>query len=124
MLIDGNDVDVVYETAQRALEQARRGGGPSLIEAETYRHGGHSRADPGKYRPDDEVKEWLGKDPLPRYRKRLLDLGLPEDALAAIESESQAAVDKATDEARNAPPPNLSLASKDVWADGGAEWRN
>ena len=75
VLIDGNDVDVVYRTAQRALDLARKGGGPSLIEAETYRHGGHSRADPGKYRPDDEVKAWLAKDPLPRYRARLLELG-------------------------------------------------
>ena len=65
ILIDGNDVDVVYRTAQRALDLARRGGGPSLIEAETYRHGGHSRADPGKYRPEEEVKEWLGQRPDP-----------------------------------------------------------
>ncbi|HEX7081823.1 MAG TPA: thiamine pyrophosphate-dependent dehydrogenase E1 component subunit alpha [Gammaproteobacteria bacterium] len=124
VLIDGNDVDVVYETAQRALDLARRGGGPSLIEAETYRHGGHSRADPGKYRPDDEVKEWLSKDPIPRYRKRLTDLGIPEDALAKIEAETQAAIDKATEEAKNAPPPDESIAYKDVWADGGSAWRN
>src|SRR5512134_2658081 len=76
VLIDGNDVDVVYRTAQRALELARKGGGPSLIEAETYRHGGHSRADPGKYRPDEDVKAWLAKDPLPRYKSRLLEAGI------------------------------------------------
>ena len=75
VLIDGNDVDVVYRTAQRALDLARKGGGPSLIEAETYRHGGHSRADPGKYRPDEEVQAWLAKDPIPRYRARLLAAG-------------------------------------------------
>jgi acetoin:2,6-dichlorophenolindophenol oxidoreductase subunit alpha len=124
VLIDGNDVDVVYSTAQRALDLARRGGGPSLIEAETYRHGGHSRADPGKYRPDEEVKEWLGKDPIPRYRKRLLDLGITEKTLEGIEAETQALVDKATEEARNAPPPDESIALIDVWADGGSAWRN
>jgi acetoin:2,6-dichlorophenolindophenol oxidoreductase subunit alpha len=124
VLIDGNDVDVVYKTAQRALDVARRGGGPSLIEAETYRHGGHSRADPGKYRPDDEVKEWLAKDPIPMYRERLLRLGVEPGALEAIESETNALVDKATEEARNAPPPDLSIAEIDVWADGGAAWRN
>ncbi len=124
ILIDGNDVDVVYETAARALDVARRGGGPSLIEAETYRHGGHSRADPGKYRPDDEVKEWLAKDPIPRYRKRLLDLGIGEDALGAIEAEAQKKIDQATEEARNAPPPDERIAFEDVWADGGAAWRN
>jgi TPP-dependent pyruvate/acetoin dehydrogenase alpha subunit len=124
VLIDGNDVDVVYRTALRALEQARRGGGPSLIEAETYRHGGHSRADPGKYRPDEEVKAWLGKDPIPRYRARLLQLGVAEDQLTRLEEQTQAAVDEATEEARNAPPPDVSIAEIDVWADGGAEWRN
>ncbi len=124
VLIDGNDVDVVYRTAVRAFEQARRGGGPSLIEAETYRHGGHSRADPGKYRPDEEVKEWLGKDPIPRYRAKLVQAGIPEDTLKKLEAESLAAIDKATEEARNAPPPDVSIADIDVWADGGVAWRN
>ncbi len=58
-----------------ALDRARSGGGPSLIEALTYRHGGHSRADPGKYRPQAEVDEWLARDPIPMYRRRLLDAG-------------------------------------------------
>jgi pyruvate dehydrogenase E1 component alpha subunit len=124
VLIDGNDVDVVYRTALRALEQARRGGGPSLIEAETYRHGGHSRADPGKYRPDEEVKAWLAKDPIPRYRARLLQLGIGENVLTKLENEAQAAIDKATEEARNAPPPDPSIANIDLWADGGTAWRN
>jgi len=124
VLIDGNDVDVVYRTAQRALDLARKGGGPSLIEAETYRHGGHSRADPGKYRPDDEVKAWLAKDPLPRYRGRLLELGIAVSDIEKIETETNAEIDRATETARNAPPPPLELADKDVWADGGSSWRN
>ena len=124
ILIDGNDVDVVYTTALRALDAARRGGGPSLIEAETYRHGGHSRADPGKYRPEDEVKEWLAKDPIPRYRQRLLDLGIDEETLVSIEAEAQRKVDEATEEARRAPPSDERIAFENVWADGGAAWRN
>ena len=124
VLIDGNDVETVYKTALRALDVARRGGGPSLIEAETYRHGGHSRADPGKYRPDAEVKEWLGKDPIARYRKRLLEHSFEEAELLAIETETQAKIDRATEEARNAPPPDVGIAGIDVWADGGAAWRN
>jgi TPP-dependent pyruvate/acetoin dehydrogenase alpha subunit len=124
ILIDGNDVDTVYETAQRALAQARRGGGPSLIEALTYRHGGHSRADPGKYRPDEEVQEWLNKDPIPMYRARLLKLGIDEAALEAIEKETEAMVDEATETARNSPPPPEEIAHIDVWADGSASWRN
>jgi TPP-dependent pyruvate/acetoin dehydrogenase alpha subunit len=124
VLIDGNDADDVYQTAVRAIDVARRGGGPSLIEAKTYRHGGHSRADPGKYRPDEEVQEWLAKDPLPRYRDRLLGLGIDESTLAGIEAEADAMVDAATEEAKNAPPPDLGIAEIDVWADGGAAWRN
>ncbi|HEY5623077.1 MAG TPA: thiamine pyrophosphate-dependent dehydrogenase E1 component subunit alpha [Gammaproteobacteria bacterium] len=124
ILIDGNDVDVVYETAQRALAQARRGGGPSLIEALTYRHGGHSRADPGKYRPDEEVQEWLNKDPLPMYRNRLLKLGIEEARLETIEKETDAMIDEATETARNSPPPPEEIAYIDVWADGSASWRN
>jgi pyruvate dehydrogenase E1 component alpha subunit len=124
ILIDGNDVDVVYETALRALAQARRGGGPSLIEALTYRHGGHSRADPGKYRPDEEVAEWMKKDPLPTYRERLLKLGLEEADLEAIEAETEAMVDEATETARNSSPPPEEIAHRDLWADGSASWRN
>jgi pyruvate dehydrogenase E1 component alpha subunit len=124
ILIDGNDVETVYKTAERAIDFARRGGGPSLIEAETYRHGGHSRADPGKYRPDEEVKAWLAKDPLPNYRTRLLGLGFEEAQLKAIETETDALIDAATEEAKAAPPPDVSIAEIDVWADGGSAWRN
>jgi TPP-dependent pyruvate/acetoin dehydrogenase alpha subunit len=124
IIVDGNDVDVVYKTAIRALEVARRGGGPSLIEAQTYRHGGHSRADPGKYRPDEEVQQWLGKDPIPAYRQRMLELGIPDAEIERIEADADTKIDAAVEEAKNAPPPDLSLADKDVWADGGAAWRN
>jgi pyruvate dehydrogenase E1 component alpha subunit len=124
VLIDGNDVEMVYRTAQRALEVARRGGGPSLIEALTYRHGGHSRADPGKYRPDEEVKAWKARDPIPMYRDKLLRFGLDEQKIKAIEAEADRAIDAAVEVAKNAPPPDLSLAMKDVFADGGAAWRN
>ncbi len=124
IVIDGNDVDAVYEAACAALEKARRGEGPTLIEAQTYRHGGHSRADPGKYRPDKELKAWLKRDPIPMYRKRLIDLGIPETDLESVESETDAAIDQATEEARNSPPPPVDIAHIDVWADGSATWRN
>lgn len=124
VLIDGNDVDVVYETACRTMEKARNGGGPSLVEAQTYRHGGHSRADPAKYRPEDEVAAWLKRDPLPAYRARLLELGIEEASLGSIESETQAAVDRATDEARQSPPSSVEITTRDLWASGGSEWRN
>ena len=124
IIVDGNDADAVYEVAAAAIARARAGEGPSMIEAETYRHGGHSRADPGKYRPDAEVAEWLAKDPLPRYRARLLEAGASEEQLAAIEAEVAAQVDLATEEAKAGATPGEDLLMKDVWADGGSSWRN
>lgn len=125
ILIDGNDVDVVYATAVAALEKARQNKGPSLIEAQTYRHGGHSRADPGKYRPAEEVALWKEqRDPITIYRARLLALGGAEEELVAIETQTQTLVDRATQEASSSPPPPLEIAMTDVWADGSAAWRN
>jgi acetoin:2,6-dichlorophenolindophenol oxidoreductase subunit alpha len=124
IVVDGNDVEAVYDTAKRAIDKARAGQGPSLIEADTYRHGGHSRADPGKYRPKEEVAEWLKKDPIPRYRQVLLDRGVDEPTLAEIEKTAREAVDRATEEAKAGPEPRLELASTNVWADGGHSWRN
>lgn len=123
VLVDGNDADATYAAASAAISRAREGVGPSLVEAETYRHGGHSRADPGKYRPDEEVEAWLARDPIPRYRARLLEAGADESALARIDEAAQAAVDIAAKEAEASPPPDLSLVETDVWADGGSSWR-
>jgi pyruvate dehydrogenase E1 component alpha subunit len=124
IVVDGNDADAVYDVASVALRRARAGDGPSMIEAMTYRHGGHSRADPAKYRPDDEVAEWLAKDPIPRYRSRLLDEGASEEQLSEIEAEVAAQVDLATEEAKAGAVPGEDLLMKDVWADGGSSWRN
>jgi pyruvate dehydrogenase E1 component alpha subunit len=124
IIVDGNDADAVYEVTAAAMARARAGEGPSMIEAKTYRHGGHSRADPGKYRPDEELAEWLLKDPIPMYRSRLLSEGAREDDLLSIEAEVDAEVDAATEEAKAGDVPGEDLLLKDVWADGGASWRN
>jgi pyruvate dehydrogenase E1 component alpha subunit len=124
IIVDGNDVEAVFDVASAAIARARAGDGPSLIEAKTYRHGGHSRADPGKYRPDSEVTEWLAKDPIPRYRARLLELGVSEDEIETIEVNVDAEVDRATEEAKLGEVPGGELLMKDVWADGGSSWRN
>ena len=124
VLIDGNDADEVYLAAGRALDRARSGEGPSLIEAVTYRHGGHSRADPGKYRPSDEVEAWKAYDPLDVYRDRLIRLGVAADELLGIDAEVLAAVDTATQEAIAGDLPSPESAFTDLWADGGWSWRN
>jgi acetoin:2,6-dichlorophenolindophenol oxidoreductase subunit alpha len=124
IIADGNDADAMYEVARRTVDGARGGGGPSLVEAKTYRQGGHSRADPGKYRPDDEVREWLARDPIPMFRRRLLDAGVDAASLDEIDRAAQAAVDRATEAARTASPPDPSSLETEVWADGGSAWRN
>lgn len=124
IIVDGNDPDAVHLEALRALERARSGEGPSLIECLTYRHGGHSRADPGDYRPKEQVEEWLARDPMPMYRQRLLDEGVDASVLDDIEAAAMAEVDVATEAARNGPVPAIESAYTDVWADGGWAWRN
>ncbi len=124
VVVDGNDADAVYRTAVKYMNRARKGGGPALIEAMTYRHSGHSRADPAKYRPDGELEKWLERDPLKIYRERLLGLGLVEATLKDIEAEVMRKVDEATATAKASPPPSIAAIEKDVWADGGVAWRN
>jgi acetoin:2,6-dichlorophenolindophenol oxidoreductase subunit alpha len=124
IVVDGNDPDAVYDVAVRTLGRAREGAGPALIEAVTYRHGGHSRADPAKYRPADEVERWLARDPVPAYRTRLLESGVDEAELAAIEKAAMADVELATEEAKAGAPPSPDLVERDVWADGGSAWHN
>jgi len=124
LIVDGNDADAVYTMARYTIERARRGEGPSLVEAKTYRHKGHSRADPGKYRPDEEVAAWLARDPIVLYRKRLLEEGFDPAALDEIDREAAAEIEAATEETRNAPPPDPATLMTELWANGGSEWRN
>jgi len=124
IVVDGNDADAVYKVASDALAKARAGGGPSLIEAMTYRHSGHSRADPGKYRPEGELEKWLLRDPVVTYRERLLTLGINEPTLKDMEAAAMGKVDRATGIAKVSPVPSVDDIEKNVWADGGSAWRN
>src|SRR3954464_11405393 len=124
IVIDGNDADEVYTTAAKFMTRAREGGGPALIEAMTYRHSGHSRADPAKYRPEGELEKWKKRDPIIIYRSRLLKLGIAEATLKDMEAEAMSKVDQATETAKGSPLPSLDDIEKNVWADGGAAWRN
>jgi pyruvate dehydrogenase E1 component alpha subunit len=124
IVVDGNDVDAVYAVAAGTIERARSGDGPSLVEAVTYRHGGHSRADPGAYRPVDEVEAWKARDPIPTYRAKLEAAGVASANLDAIEADAAAKVAAAEAEAREAPEPSPDAIETQVWADGGSAWRN
>ncbi len=124
IVIDGNDVEAVHAEARRVIERARAGDGPSLVEALTYRHGGHSRADPGKYRPEDEVRTWLARDPIPLLRAALATAGVDEARLDEIDAEVRAAVAAGEAEARSGPEPSPESIETQVWADGGSAWRS
>jgi TPP-dependent pyruvate/acetoin dehydrogenase alpha subunit len=110
--VDGNDVLAVREAAREAVARAREGGGPTFLECRTYRHKGHSRVDPGKYRPKEEVDAWLARDPLPRLAE-LLEPGLAERIGEAVEQE----VEEALEDARAAAfpdPRRLARATKEA----------
>ncbi|MFI2629404.1 thiamine pyrophosphate-dependent dehydrogenase E1 component subunit alpha [Streptomyces collinus] len=122
-VVDGNDVVAVEEAVGRLARRARAGDGPAVLEAETYRHFGHSRADPAAYRPAEEVERWLKHDPLDLARGRLAELGVGEETVAGADERARAVVERAVEAAKAAPPPDPREALTDVWADGGAAWR-
>jgi pyruvate dehydrogenase E1 component alpha subunit len=94
-----------------------------VLEARTYRHFGHSRTDPAKYRPADEVEQWLQRDPLVVAQGRLASAGVSPEAVTAAADRAAAAVAAAVAEAKAAPLPDPQAAFTDVWADGGSVWR-
>ncbi|MDO0910083.1 thiamine pyrophosphate-dependent dehydrogenase E1 component subunit alpha [Streptomyces sp. DT2A-34] len=122
-VVDGNDVVAVQEVVARLAGRARAGGGPALLEAETYRHFGHSRADPATYRPAEEVERWLKHDPLDLARGRLVELGVAPETITEADERASTVVREAVEVAKAAPPPDPREALTDVWADGGAAWR-
>lgn len=88
LVVDGNDLEAVYWAVHDAAERARGGEGPTLLECKTYRQRGHSRSDPGTYRPPDEVKRWLERDPIRLLRSRLIAGGHLTEAEADLLDES------------------------------------
>ncbi len=125
IVIDGNDADEVYRTAQTAFAKARAGDGPTLVECLTYRHSGHSRADPGKYRPPGELDDWKkNRDPIKIYRQRLLEFGIPESVIQEIDDKVMRQVDEATEFCKASPAPPEEILTTDVYANGGWAWRN
>jgi TPP-dependent pyruvate/acetoin dehydrogenase alpha subunit len=105
-VVDGNDLWAVRDAAVQAVGRARSGSGPTLLECQTYRHHGHSKADPARYRPREEVERWLARDPLTTARTRLLELGVAEPAIAEVEEATRARMDRAVEAALAAPYPD------------------
>jgi len=106
IVVDGNDVLAVYDTAREAVARARNGQGPTLIECMTYRQCGHSRSDPRTYRARDEEDEWKQYDPIPRYRNWLVDQGKAGAAeLSHVESDVEQIIQDAIAFAEASPEP-------------------
>jgi len=116
-IVDGNDVEAVYAATVEAAERARRGEGPTFIECKTYRKMGHSRFDPGTYRPREEVEEWLRRDPIERLKGKLLKESVVTEAeFEALDKDVQARVEAAIAFATQAPLPAPEEALEDVYA--------
>jgi pyruvate dehydrogenase E1 component alpha subunit/2-oxoisovalerate dehydrogenase E1 component alpha subunit len=115
-IVDGNDVLAVYEATRRAVDRARAGGGPSLVEAKTFRMKGHAEHDDAGYVPREQVERWAKRDPIERFERHLLGAGVGEGLATAAElAEVVAAIDRRLDEevdtalASPLPPPERAL---------------
>lgn len=117
LAIDGNDVVAVYETCKEAVDRARAGMGPTLIECKTYRWRAHFEGEPDTYRPPEEVKAWIAREPIAPYHRSLIEQGVLSEAEAEqIEAGIVAELDQAVEYARQSPLPEAESALADLWA--------
>jgi TPP-dependent pyruvate/acetoin dehydrogenase alpha subunit len=118
-VVDGMDVLAVHQAALEAVERARQGKGPTLLECKTYRYSGHSRGDPGGYRSRQEVEQWRGRDPIPKMRDLLIkEYGLIEAEVEALDKACQLEVEEAVEFAINSPEPPREEMYKHIYAEG------
>lgn len=118
IIVDGNDVNAVYDAAGEAIERARRGEGPTFIECKTYRWRGHFEGEPETYRPKEEIKEWKAKDPIKKYENYLIENGLAdEEKFKEIEAKVKQEVSDALKFAEESPFPEIHSALEDVYTD-------
>ncbi|HYI13542.1 MAG TPA: thiamine pyrophosphate-dependent dehydrogenase E1 component subunit alpha [Thermoanaerobaculia bacterium] len=118
--VDGNDVLAVYGETKRSVERARSGGGVTLLEVKTFRLKGHAEHDNQAYVPKELIEEWQRKDPLARYEKVLMELGVAtQDQFAEIQQRVRREIDAATDEADRSPMPNPADAARGLYIEDG-----
>jgi acetoin:2,6-dichlorophenolindophenol oxidoreductase subunit alpha len=118
VIVDGNDVDEVYNAVKEAADRARKGDGPTLIECKTYRHYTHFTGEPDTYRPKEEVAAWKEKDPIITYAKRLVKEGIiDEKGIKRMHKETEEEINKAVEFAEDSPSPKPESALEDVYAD-------
>lgn len=116
IIVDGQDAEAVHAVIKEAVEHARAGHGPSLIEAKTYRYRGHSRTDPATYRPAGELEQWQARDPISILTQRMIgDRQLTESQFKQMQQSAQDAVQEATTWALAQPYPAPESALEDIW---------
>jgi pyruvate dehydrogenase E1 component alpha subunit len=114
--VDGNNVLAVYEAAREAVDRARKGEGPTLIECKTYRHKGHSRFDPATYRSKEEVEEWMKRDPIAQFKAKIFEMrALTKEETNKIEQEVTTAIEDAVKFATESPQPAPEEALENVF---------
>jgi len=116
VVVDGNDVEAIFDVTADAVTRARAGEGPTLIEASTYRLTGHMFGDTQPYRSREEVESWQARDPLLAARSRLEERGVGADVIARVDREVEAEIDAALEAARQAPEPRAEEAMHYVYA--------
>lgn len=118
VVVDGNDIFAMMEVTYEAVERARRGEGPTLIEAKTYRWKGHSKSDAKKYRTREEEMEWRTKrDPIARMKKVLVEEGImTEEEADQLEQQAKQEIEAAVEFAEKSPMPSLDTLEEDVYA--------
>ncbi len=117
VVADGNDVLAVYQAAQRLIEKAREGGGPSLLELKTYRRCGHSRRDAKAYMDKEEMAYWMDRDPITIYGQKLIEADIcTKQELEAIDAKVEAQIEEAVEYAQSCPDPKPEDALQDVFA--------
>lgn len=121
--VDGNDIEAVVEATEAAVERARKGEGPTLLEFDTYRWQGHFAGDPAAYRPDDEVQAWKDRDPVKLCRATMLERGVSEDEIKKIEDEEEAHVQDMLKFSLESPYPGVETATTYTYADREVETR-
>ena len=114
--VDGNDVGLMRTTVMEAAARARAGEGPTLIEALTYRHKGHSRSDPATYRPPGELESWLERDPIVLLRHKLVAAGVPPARCEQVREAAERDVLDALERAKGWPDPSPETRLQHVWA--------
>ena len=117
LTVDGNNVIAVYEACKEAVDRARAGMGPTLIECKTYRWRTHFEGEPDTYRPPEEVAAWLKREPIAPYRKLLIEQGVLTDTEAdEIEADVLEELSQAVEFARTSPLPQPESALEGLWA--------